>query len=97
MARRKEELDDYRKLMDETIREMNRLYNVKVGRMRPALAVAGVLLMAAGLSGVMYVATVELWANQTITPAGLAGVFAGFMVGVVGYILAHKGLKGTWL
>jgi hypothetical protein len=94
---RKDELDEYRKLMDETIRELNRLYNVKVGQVRPALAVAGVLLMAAGLTGVMYVATVELWAHQTITVNGLAGVFAGFCVGVTGFIVAHKGLKGTWL
>jgi len=94
---RKDELDEYRKLMDETIRELNRLYNVKVGKVRPALAVAGVLLMAAGLTGVMYVATVELWAHQAITVNGLAGVFAGFCVGVTGFIVAHKGLKGTWL
>lgn len=97
MARRKDDLDEYRKLMDETIRELNRLYSVKVGQVRPALAVAGVLLMAAGLTGVMYVATMELWASRAITPMGLAEVFAAFCVGVAGFIVAHKGLKGTWL
>lgn len=94
---RKDDLEEYRKLMDETIRELNRLYNVKVGKVRPALAVAGVLLMAAGMTGVVHVVNVELWTNRAITVVGLAGVFAGFCVAVTGFIVAHKGLKGTWL
>jgi len=97
MARRKDELDDYRKLMDDTLKELDKLYNVKVGKLRPALAVAGVLIMAAGLTGVAYISIIEFLAKRAITPMGLVGVFAGFLVGVVGYILAHRGLKGTWL
>lgn len=97
MSRRKDELDDYRKLMDDTLKEMEKLYNIKAGKLRPALAVAGVLIMAAGLTGVTYISIIEFLAKRTITPMGLIGVFAGFLVGVVGYILAHRGLKGTWL
>jgi hypothetical protein len=97
MARRKEELDDYRKLMDDTLKEMEKLYNVKVGKLRPALAIAGVPIMAAGLTGVVYVVTADLWLKRTLTITSLAAIFAFFIVGVVGYILAHRGLKGTWL
>jgi len=46
---------------------------------------------------VTYISIIEFLAKRTITPMGLVGVFAGFLVGVVGYILAHRGLKGTWL
>ena len=97
MEKRKDELDDYRKLMDETIAELSRLYAEKEGNLRPALAIAGVLLMAAGLTGVVYVATMEMWAKGMITALGLVGSFFAFLVSVVGFIVAHKGLKGTWL
>jgi len=97
MAGSKDELDQYKKLVDDTIRELNRLYTEKTGEVRPALAAAGVLLMAAGLTGVMYVATTEMWAKSTITPLGLFESFLAFMVGVVGFMFAHKGLKGSWL
>ncbi|MCX6820595.1 MAG: hypothetical protein NT016_01450 [Candidatus Aenigmarchaeota archaeon] len=97
MARRKDELDEYRKLVDDTINDLNSLYLEKKGKLRPALAIGGVFLMAAGLTGVVYVATMEMWAKGAITPLGLGGSFLAFGVGVVGFMFAHKGLKGTWL
>jgi len=97
MARHKDELGEYKKLVDDTIRELNKLYAEKQGKVRPALAAAGVLLMAAGLTGVMYVEATEMLAKMMITPMGLFWSFLAFMVGVIGFMLAHKGLKGTWL
>lgn len=97
MAARKNELEEYQKLIDDTINELNRLYRIKAGQLRPALAIGGVLLMAAGMTGVMYAVTVGMWSKGTIDAIGLTGVFAGFAVAVLGFIIAHKGLKGTWL
>lgn len=95
--KKKEDLEKYRQLLDDTIKNLRKMYELKYNKINPALAISGILLLAIGGVAVAYSTSIDVITHKTITFWGSAGIFVGLSIAFLGYIIAHKGLKGSWL
>jgi hypothetical protein len=94
---KKEELEKYRQLMDETFRNLRKIYDAKYKEIDPIMAIVGIVTLAMGGVVVVYSGFTDVLMHERITVWGMAGIFVGFSVCFLGYIVAHKGLTRCWL
>jgi hypothetical protein len=95
--KRKDDLEKYRKLLDETLKDLRKMYELKYNKINPALAIAGVLIVAIGGVIITYSTSMDVFIHERITFWGSMGIFFGISTAFVGYIIAHRGFKGCWL
>ncbi len=97
LKKRRDELEKYRQLLDETLKNLRKLYESKYNKINPVLAILGILTLAIGGVIIVYTASVDVFKHETLTFWGLVGVFIGLSIAFLGYIIAHRGFKGSWL
>ncbi len=90
-------MEVYRQLLEDTLKNLRKMYEAKYSKINPVLALTGILIV--GLGGVLiaYSASADMLNNETITFWGAVGIFLGLSVAFFGYIVAHRGFKGSWL
>ena len=96
-TKKRNDLEVYRKLLEDTLRNLRKMHEAKYIKINPALALAGVLIVAIGGVIAAYSSSVDVFKNERITLWGSVGIFIGLSIAFVGYIVAHRGFKGSWL
>jgi hypothetical protein len=98
MKNKKDELEKYRKLLDDTLKSLDKIYKVKKNKINPFLTALGIILVGLGGTVIMIAASSDYNNNSAmITPFGIVSLFIGLCITFIGYIISHKGLKGSWL
>ena len=94
---KKDELENYRKLLDDTLKKLIKIHDVKDGKKNLLFAALGICMI--GLGGVAIVLSTSVGRNAdgSLSVFNVLVIFLGVSLAFIGYILSHKGLKGTWL
>jgi hypothetical protein len=95
--KRLEDLEKYRQVLDDLLKNLTKMREIKYNKINPMLAIAGVLIVAMGGVILIYSTSIDVFENQMLTVLGVGGIFTGVVLMFVGYIIAHRGLTGYWL
>ncbi len=93
--KKNDNLEDYRKLLDNTIKELVKIHSMKDGKRNHIMTAIGICLV--GLGGVVVSLSTSFSPNGLLDPISICVIFAGISTMFMGYIFAHKGLTGCWL
>jgi hypothetical protein len=91
-----EEVEKYRRLLEETIANLGKLYEVRSRKADRKMVALGIALVGLGGTLIIYLPSMDIHEHEAISLFGAAGIFLGISVSFIGYLLAHKGFIGHW-
>lgn len=91
------ELERYRQLMDETMKNLVRVSMLGGAKIKLPLAIAGILIFAIGGVAIVASTVYDIHINGHFTYLGILGMMFGVATLIIGYMVTHKGVKGSWL
>jgi hypothetical protein len=91
-----EEVEKYRRLLDETILNLGKLYEVRSRKADRKMVALGIALVGLGGVLIIYIPSLDIHESGAVSLFGAAGIFLGISVAFIGYLLAHKGFIGHW-
>jgi Mg2+ and Co2+ transporter CorA len=90
-------LENYRQVLDDLLKNLTKMREIKYNKINPILAVVGVFIVALGGVLMSYSVSVDIFTNHKLTFFGVAGIFVGMVTVFAGYIASHRGLTGYWV
>jgi|SRR3989337_3227945 len=95
--KRTDELEKYRKALDDILKNLTKLREIKRSKVNFSQVVVGIITLALGGVLLLYSVSADVFRNQRLTILSIGGIFAGISMLFLGYIISHRGFTGHWL